>query len=81
MLAVLFAGTITLRITRPVLRMAGLLDRLAWEDPVERIPTVAGARDEINAMAESLNEMADHKAKMLAWWKRSVEAMEKEQTA
>jgi len=69
---------ITRRITVPVLQIAGFLDRLAYEEPVDRIATVPGSRDEINAMAESVNQMAEHKAKMLAWWKASLAEMEAE---
>jgi methyl-accepting chemotaxis protein len=58
--------------------MAGFLDQLAQEDPTDRIPTVPGARDELNAMAESVNKIADHKANMIAWWKRSVDEIEVE---
>ena len=75
LLGALFVFLITRWISRPVLRMADFLDRLALEDPVERIPTVPGSRDEINAMAESVNKMADHKKRMLAWWKASLEEM------
>jgi methyl-accepting chemotaxis protein len=74
----LTAIVITRRLTRPVVRMAGFLDQLAQEDPTDRIPTVPGARDELNAMAESVNKIADHKANMIAWWKRSVDEIEVE---
>ena len=52
--------------------VAGLLDRLTHENPTERIPTEAGARDELNAMAESLNTMADHRATFVHWWQASM---------
>lgn len=71
-LGTFLAATITLRIVRPVRQMAGLLDRLTHENPTERIPTVPGARDELNAMAESLNTMADHKATFVHWWQASM---------
>jgi len=73
LLGVFFAVTITTRIVRPVREMAGLLDRLTHESPTERIPTVPGARDEINAMAESLNTMADHRSTFVNWWKASMD--------
>jgi methyl-accepting chemotaxis protein len=73
LLGVFFAVTITARIVRPVREMAGLLDRLTHESPAERIATVPGARDEINAMAESLNTMADHRATFVSWWKTSMD--------
>jgi methyl-accepting chemotaxis protein len=72
-LGVFLATLITLRIVRPVRQMAGLLDRLTHESPSERIATVPGARDEINAMAESLNTMADHRANFVSWWKASMD--------
>jgi methyl-accepting chemotaxis protein len=71
-LGIFFSFAITSRIVRPVREMAGLLDRLTHESPPERIPTVTGARDEINAMAESLNTLADHRATFVAWWKTSM---------
>jgi HAMP domain-containing protein len=76
LLGIFFAVIITLRITRPVIRMAGLLDRLAYEDPAERMPSVPGGRDEINAMAESVNQIADHKARLVSWWKTSMQELE-----
>jgi methyl-accepting chemotaxis protein len=77
-LGVLFAVLITRRITRPLLEMAGFLDRLAFEAPVGRIPAPPDSRDEVVAMAESVNRMADHKTSMIAWWKSSLEEMEAE---
>ncbi|MCU7816965.1 MAG: HAMP domain-containing protein [Candidatus Thiodiazotropha sp. (ex Rostrolucina anterorostrata)] len=73
LLGVFFAVTITLRIVHPLRRMAGLLDQLAYEEPAERMPFVHGSRDEVNAMAESVNTMADHKVRFIAWWKMSME--------
>ena len=72
-LGVFFAITITLRIVRPLRRMAGLLDQLAYEESTQRMPFVSGGRDEVNAMAESVNTMADHKAHFIAWWKTSMQ--------
>ncbi|MEA3277567.1 MAG: HAMP domain-containing protein [Pseudomonadota bacterium] len=72
-LGTFLATIITLRIVRPVRQMVGLLDRLTHENPTERIPTVPGARDELNAMAESVNTMADHKAAFVHWWKASMQ--------
>jgi len=72
LLGTFLAAAITLRIVRPVRQMAGLLDRLTHENPTERMPTVEKARDELNAMAESLNTMADHKATFVHWWQASM---------
>jgi methyl-accepting chemotaxis protein len=72
LLGVLSAVIIILSIARPLRRMAGLLDQVAYAEPIERIPTVPGGRDEVNAMAQSVNSMADHKANFLDWWKASM---------
>lgn len=71
-LAILFAAVITARIVCPVRQMAGLLDDLAYGTPTQRIPTVPGGRDEINAMAVSLNALADHRKNFIDWWKTSM---------
>jgi HAMP domain-containing protein len=72
LLGIASALIITFSITRLLRRMAGLLDQLAYEEPVDRVPAVPGARDEVNAMAQSVNTMADHRARFLAWWKSSM---------
>lgn len=72
LLGIISVVTVTRRIARPLRSMAGLLDRVAYEEPMERIPVIPGGRDEVNAMAESVNAMADHKAHFLAWWKSSM---------
>ncbi|NEV62652.1 methyl-accepting chemotaxis protein [Thiorhodococcus minor] len=72
-LGALLAFLITRRIVRPVREMAGLLDRLTHENPTERIETDPKGRDEINAMAISLNTMADHKATFFHWWRSSMQ--------
>ena len=73
LLGVFFSVVITTRIVRPVGEMAGLLDRLTEENPSERVVTVPGARDEINAMAESVNTLADNRATFVNWWKASMD--------
>jgi methyl-accepting chemotaxis protein len=72
LLGALFAAMITSRIVRPVRKIAGLLDRMTTETPRERIPTVPGARDEIDAMAASLNVLADHKSTFVNWWRSAM---------
>ena len=72
LLGIILAVAITLAIVRPLRAMADLLDRLASEEPAERIPYYSGGRDEVNAMAGSVNTMADHKANFIAWWKTSL---------
>ena len=72
LLGAVFAVMITSRIVRPVRKIAGLLDRMTTETPRERIPTVPGARDEIDAMAVSLNVLADHKSTFVGWWRSAM---------
>lgn len=72
LLGAVFAVMITSRIVRPVREIAGLLDRMTTETPRERIPTVPGARDEIDAMAASLNVLADHKSTFVNWWRSAM---------
>ncbi|MCU7918757.1 MAG: hypothetical protein KZQ95_10415 [Candidatus Thiodiazotropha sp. (ex Epidulcina cf. delphinae)] len=76
LLGVFFAVTITLRIVHPLRSMAMLLDQLAYEESADRMPFVPDGRDEVNAMAESVNTMADHKARFIAWWKMSMQEAE-----
>lgn len=72
LLGIVFAVFITLQIVRPLRAMVGMLDRLAYEEPTERLPFYPDARDEVNAMAGSVNTMADNKARFIAWWKSSM---------
>ena len=72
LLGIFLGFAITLPIARPLRRMAGLLDQLASEEPVERVRFFPGGRDEVNAMAGSVNAMADHKLGFLAWWEASM---------
>ena len=71
-LGIFLAVAITVSIVRPLQRMAGLLDQLAAEEPAERMPFFPGGRDEVNAMAGSVNAMADHKARFINWWKATM---------
>ena len=64
---------LTLQIARPLRRMAGLLDQLAYEEPVEKVPFVPGGRDEVNAMAGSVNTMGEHRNRFIEWWKASIQ--------
>jgi HAMP domain-containing protein len=75
-LGIVLACVITLQIVRPVRRMDGLLDQLASEEPAARIHFYRDGRDEINAMAGSVNAIADHKAGFIAWWKASMRQAE-----
>lgn len=72
LLGILFAVSITLRIVRPLRSMAGMLDRLAYEEPSERLPFYPDGRDEVNLMAGSVNTMADNKSRLINWWKSTM---------
>lgn len=74
-LALIFVVTLTTRIVRKVRQMAGLLDDLAYGAPSTRVLVVPGGRDEINAMAESLNALLEHRANFLDCWKTSMNEM------
>ncbi len=71
-LGILFTFFLTRRIVRPVREMAGLLNRLTHESPNERIATLPRSRDELNAMAQSLNTLADHRTRFVQWWKAAM---------
>lgn len=53
--------------------MAGLLDRLTHESPSERIAVDPDGRDEINHMAIAVNTLADHRARLIQWWRASMQ--------
>jgi len=72
LLGIVFAVSITLRIVRPLRSMTGILDRLAYEESTERLPFYPDARDEINAMAISVNTMADNRSRFIAWWENAM---------
>lgn len=72
LLGILLAMAITYSIVHPLRKMSGLLDQIAAEEPAERIHFYPGGRDEVNAMAGSVNAIADHKARFIDWWKASM---------
>lgn len=72
LLGIALAILITTSIARPLRAMAGLLDRLAAEQPTERMPYLPGGRDEVNLMAGSVNAIADHKIGFMDWWKAAM---------
>ncbi len=73
LLGIAFTIAITLHIVRPLRKMAGLLDQLAYEEPAERLKFYPGGRDEVNAMVGSVNTMADHKTRFITWWKTAMQ--------
>ena len=72
LLGIIFAVSITRHIVSPLRSMTGILDRLAYEEPSERLPFHPGARNEVNAMAVSVNTMADNRSRFIDWWKSSM---------
>ncbi len=72
LLAVGFAVFLTLNIVRPMRKMVGLLDQMTYEEPTERMLVDLNGRDEVNAMAISLNTMAEHKKRFMQWWRTSM---------
>lgn len=67
-----FAYLISRAISRPLRRMAGMLDHLAFEETTDRMPHYQDGRDEVNAMAGSVNTIADHRQQFIQWWKKSM---------
>jgi hypothetical protein len=53
--------------------MSGLLNQLAYEEPEERMPYVPGGRDEVNLMAEAVNNIINHRERFISWWKNSMQ--------
>ncbi len=72
LLGILLAIAITYTIVHPLRKMSGLLDQIAAEEPAERLHFYPGGRDEVNAMVGSVNAIADHKSRFIAWWKASM---------
>ena len=69
---ILFAYLIGRAISRPLRRMAAMLDLLAFEETTDRMPHYQDGRDEVNAMAGSVNTIADHRRQFIQWWKKSM---------
>ncbi|MGB5705684.1 MAG: hypothetical protein WBM41_02555 [Arenicellales bacterium] len=69
---ILFAWLISRAISRPLRRMAGMLNHLAFEETTNRMPHYPDGRDEVNAMAGSVNTIADHRQQFIQWWKKSM---------
>lgn len=73
LLGIIFAVSITQRIVRPLRTMTGMLDQLAYEQPTDRLPAYPDARDEVNAMAISVNTMSDNRTRFIAWWENAMQ--------
>ena len=72
-LGVYIAVTITIRIVKPLRKMATILKQLTFTEVVEKMPYQAEGRDEVNAMAGSLNILADHRKRFINWWESSMD--------
>jgi len=75
-LGIYFAINITLSIVKPLRKMAILLEKLTYTELIKKMPFQAGGRDEVNAMAGSLNTLADHRRRFISWWQNSMNEAE-----
>jgi len=76
LLGIYFAITITLHIVKPLRKMAELLEKLTYTELIEKMPYQEDGRDEVNAMAGSLNILADHRKRFIRWWQNSMNEAE-----
>jgi len=76
LLGVFLAIYITLNIVKPLRKMAELLEKLTYTELIEKMPYQENGRDEINAMAGSLNILADHRKRFIKWWQNSMNETE-----
>ena len=74
-----FAFLLSRAISRPLRRMAEMLDHLAFEETTDRMAHYHGGRDEVNAMAGSVNTIAEHRQQFIQWWKKSMAETEARQ--
>lgn len=72
LLGIYFAAIITLGIVRPLRKMAIILEELTHTEKVTKMPYQADGRDEVNAMAGSLNLLSEHRKGFIDWWKSSM---------
>jgi methyl-accepting chemotaxis protein len=75
-LGVYFAVSITSRIVSPLRKMAIILENLTYTELIEVMPYQPGGRDEVNAMAGSLNILADHRKRFIQWWENAMDEAE-----
>ena len=75
-LGFIFAFNITIRIVRPLRKMAAVLEKLTYSEYIEKMPYQPGGRDEVNDMAGSLNILCDHRKNFIDWWKNSMNETE-----
>ena len=75
-LGIYFAVTITRNIARPLVKMATMLEDLTVTELIQPMPFQKDGRDEVNAMAGSLNILADNRKHFINWWKNSMSETE-----
>ncbi|MCK5665329.1 MAG: hypothetical protein KAI17_17700 [Thiotrichaceae bacterium] len=75
-LGIYFAVTITRNIAKPLVKMATMLEDLTVTELIQPMPFQKDGRDEVNAMAGSLNILADNRKHFINWWKNSMSETE-----
>ena len=71
-----FAVSITRNIANPLVQMAAILENLTVTELIQPMPFQKNGRDEVNAMAGSLNILADNRKHFIDWWKNSMSETE-----
>lgn len=72
----LLAIGITSKIVKPLRKMSILLEELTSTEHIEHMPFQPEGRDEVNAMAGSLNILTEHRKRFINWWKNSMSEVE-----
>jgi HAMP domain-containing protein len=75
LLGLLFAWLITVHITQPLRRMASVLDRLSYNDPVEPIHALDSGRCEINIMTTAVNTLVQKRQIFVRWWQSAMDEL------
>lgn len=75
-LGIYFAVTITRNIAKPLVKMANILEDLTHTELIQPVPFQKDGRDEVNAMAGSLNILAENRKHFIDWWKNSMNETE-----
>ncbi|MDX2507755.1 MAG: hypothetical protein QNL62_25220 [Gammaproteobacteria bacterium] len=75
-LGIYFAVSITRNIAKPLVKMATILEDLTHTELIQPMPFLKEGRDEVNAMAGSLNILADNRKHFINWWKNSMSETE-----
>ena len=75
-LGIYFAVSITRNIAKPLVKMATMLEDLTHTELIQPMPFQKDGRDEVNAMAGSLNILAENRKNFIDWWKNSMDETE-----